>query len=303
MLNDNALTAVLLLAEIGSFQEVAQKMGVSNASLSRYIAQAEERTGFVLFHRNRNNSKLTRSGQEFLPVALQLKSDLDHYEKRVEQLRETGGGTLKIGCGPLTSRTLIQPILHEIIKQMPNLRIQVDVSSQGAPFEQLQGGLTDVFVGDLTFTANTDKIEIIVVEKQPVIFVANVAHDIHNLETCSLQDIVQYPFGCPPLHKYWRSALVKVLGDNQNAIDKVNALPQIETSNYELLTGLLSHPPFIVGGMRKTFSELLTLGIVKEIKLRTPMAWNICAARRANETSTALDLFWGELNSLNESWK
>lgn len=302
MLNDNALTALLLLAEIGSFQEVAKKMGVSNASLSRYIAQAEEQTGFVLFHRNRNNSKLTRAGQEFLPVARQLKSDLDHYEKRVEQLRETGGGTLKIGCGPLTSRTLIQPILQEIVRQIPKLQVHVTVSAQSAPLELLQNGMIDVFVGDLTFTPDTEKTEILVLEKRAATFVAHTDHDIHNLATCSLHDIFEYPFGCPPLHKHWRNTLIKALGGDQHAAEKVKALPQIVSDDYGLLTGLLSQPPFIVGGMQETFSEHLALGTVKEIKLRSPITWNICAARNTNERSPALDLFWDELSRLNESW-
>ena len=303
MHTDNALTAVLLLAEVGSFQEVAQKMGVSNASLSRYIAQAEEQTGFALFHRSRNNSKLTRAGQEFLPVARRLKSDLERYDQRVQQLRETGRGTLKIGCGPLTSRTLIQPILQDIIQQIPNLQVHVTVSARSAPLDQLQNGMIDVFVGDLTFTANSDKVEILVLEKRAATFVAHVDHDIHNLETCTLHDVFEYPFGCPPLHKHWSSTLIKALGNNKHAVEKVNGLSQIVSDDYGLLTGFLSQPPFIVAGMQETFSEHLALGIVKEIKLRSPITWNICAARKTNETSAALDLFWEGLSTINESWR
>lgn len=302
MLNENALNALLFLAETGSFQQAARQLGVSNASLSRYIAQAEEQTGFVLFHRNRNNSKLTRAGQEFLPVARRLKRDLDHYEKRVNKLREIDGGTLRIGCGPLTTRALIQPVLQELIHAMPDLRFQVNVSANVTPLDQLQNGLIDVFIGDLTFTPEIEDVEIMVLEKRPVTFVAHVAHDIHRLAGCSLLDVFEYPFASPHLHKHWRSTLVKALGDDTNAREKVKSLPQIESDDYGLLTGLLSQPHFIIGGMRDAFVEHLALGTAKEIEIAKSISWNICAVRKTREYSKVGTLFWDKLSSLSMDW-
>lgn len=299
MLNENVLTAFLLLAEFGSFQEAARKMSVSNASFSRYIAQAEEQSGFSLFIRNRNNSKLTRAGQKYLVVAQKLRNDQLQYERQVEQLRRDGVGTLRIGCGPLTTRTLVLPVLHEMLKEIPGLRFQIAVSARGAPLDLLHSGAIDMFVGDLTHTPQFDDIEIMVVKKQPVVFVANASHEIHELGTCTLKEIFEYPFASPHLHRHWRETLIDVLGGNNEAAAKVSALPQIESDDYGLLTGLLSEPEFIVGGMRETFAEQLTMGTVREIKVRAPITWNICAARKRNDGLVALDLFWQHLAALN----
>jgi DNA-binding transcriptional LysR family regulator len=303
MLSENTLTAFLLLADIGSFQDAARKMGVSNASLSRYIAQAEEQTGFNLFHRHRNKSKLTRAGQKFLIVAKRLKSDLEHYERQVEQLRMTGVGTLRIGCGPLTTRTLIQPLLRHVLQHIPDLRFQIAVSAHVEPLDLLQSGTIDIFIGDLTHTPHSDNVEILVVKKQPVEFVAHPSHEIHNHGTCTLAQIFEHPFASPHLHKHWRATLIQALGNNREAIEKVAVLPQIESDDYGLLTGLLSTPEFIVGGMRETFAEQIALGTALKINVRAPIAWNICAARKKTEKSPALDLFWKQLVAINTGFE
>ncbi|WP_109310880.1 LysR family transcriptional regulator [Ruegeria sp. AU67] len=207
MMNENVLTAFLALAETGSFQNAARAMGVSNASLSRYVGQAEDYTGFVLFHRSRNSSTLTRAGQEFLPIAQALREDLDRYATRVAGLRETGPGTLLVGCGPLTTRTLILPVLRAVRQVMPDLRFRILVSAYARPLDLLQAGEFDVFLGDLTYTPDAEDVEIMVMEKQEILFVAHRDHEIHQRGAQTMAGIFEYPFASPHLHKHWKATL------------------------------------------------------------------------------------------------
>lgn len=299
MINENALTAFLTLARTGSFKEAARETGVSNASLSRYIAQAETEAGFTLFNRTRNNSTLTREGQEFLPVAQSLKADLESYTRRVADMRDAGRGVLRIGCGPLASRTLIMPALQHARARLPDLRFEVLVSAYRRPLDLLQSGQFDIFVGDLTYTPAAENIEIVVMDKQPVVFLAHTSHDVHTKGPQSLADVFEYPFASPHLHKHWKATLTKAFGGDQQAEDKVRALPQIECDDYSFLSGLLAEPDFIVGGMRETFAEVLATKTAREITVSPPIQWNICASRKAQVHSEALDMFWSVLVGVN----
>lgn len=299
MLNENALNAFLALAQTGSFQAAARKIGVSNASLSRYIAQAEVDTGLTLFHRTRNNSKLTRAGQEYLTIAQDLKSDLVRYQKQVADLGNTNSGVLRIGCGPLTTRTLILPILQKVRAEMPGLRFEVLVSAYARPLDLLQNDQFDIFVGDLTYTPEADDVEILVVEKQQVVFMAHPSHPIHGRGPQTPTDIFGFPFASPHLHKHWKATLTKALGGDATAAKIVSALPQIECDDYGFLNALLEKPDIIVGGMREAFEELLDSGKIKEITVVAPIYWNICASRKSQGASAALDLFWSKLVEVN----
>lgn len=299
MLNENALNAFLALAKTGSFQEAARMIGVSNASLSRYILQAETETGLSLFNRSRNNSKLTREGQEYLSVAQDLKSDLERYQRRVAILGDTNGGILRIGCGPLTTKTLILPVLRMVREEMPDLRFEVLVSAYARPLDLLQNDQFDIFVGDLTYTPEADDVEIVVVEKQPVVFVAHAAHEIHRRGPQSLGDVFEFPFASPHLHKHWKATLTKALGGDAGAAKKVAALPRIESDDYAFLTALLDRPDVIVGGMREAFTEMLASKKIKEVDVIAPPFWNICASRKTQGGTAALNLFWSKLVEFN----
>ncbi|GAB5436297.1 LysR family transcriptional regulator [Falsiruegeria mediterranea] len=295
MMNENALTAFLALAETGSFQNAARAMGVSNASLSRYVGQAEDHTGLVLFNRSRNSSTLTRAGQEFLPIAQALREDLNRYATRVAGLRDTGPGTLLIGCGPLTTRTLILPALRAVRHVMPDLRFRILVSAYARPLDLLQAGDFDVFLGDLTYTPDAEDVEIMVMEKQQIQFVAHRDHEIHQRGPQTMAGIFEYPFASPHLHKHWKATLIKSLGSGAEAVERVNAQPHIECDDYNFLTGLLVEPDYVVGGMPDTFPELIRTNTVKPVSMKQNLAWNICAARKSQNTSTAVELFWKEL--------
>ncbi|MBO9450080.1 LysR family transcriptional regulator [Tropicibacter sp. R16_0] len=295
MMNENALTAFLALAETGSFQSAARTMGVSNASLSRYIGQAEDHTGLVLFHRSRNSSTLTRAGQEFLPIAEALREDLNRYASRVAGLRDTGPGTLLIGCGPLTTRTLILPVLRAVRHEMPDLRFRILVSAYARPLDLLQAGDFDVFLGDLTYTPEAEDVEIMVMEKQQIQFVAHRDHEIHQSGPQTMAGIFEYPFASPHLHKHWKATLITSLGGGAEAVEKVNAQPHIECDDYNCLTGLLVEPDYVVGGMPETFTELIRANTVKPVSMKQTLEWNICAARKSQNTSAAVEFFWNEL--------
>ncbi len=297
MLTTNTLAAFLHLAETNSFQDAAEKMGVSNASLSRYIGQAEEQSGFVLFQRSRHHCKLTRAGQEFLPVAQRLQRDLQQYAQRVETLHSSGGGQFRIGCGPLVSRSLVQPIMQEVLEDFPGLRFRVNVSARSAPLEELKNGDLDLFIGDLTHTPEIENVEILVIQKRPLVFLAHADHPVHAQGKCTLGQVFEHPFASPHLHKHWRATVFQALGGDEAAEETVNRLPQVESDDYAYLTELLRKPQFVVAGMPETFAEQMALGDVKEIPLRQPISWNICAVRKTGQMAKGGQQFWEKLSA------
>ncbi len=298
MLTEKTLSAVLHLAETGNFQEAAKRLGVSNASLSRYISMAEEQVGFPLFHRKRGNSGLTREGQEFLPVAQKLQADLDKCADQIARIRANSGQLVRIGCGPLTPRTLIQPAIQAALQKTPDLRCRVDVSARQTPIEMLEQGKIDIYVGDLTHTPETENIKLMMFEKRAVVFAAHVSHPLHRKEPVTLNELFSHPFASPHLHKHWRAAIARALGGTVDAIEKVKSLPQVESDDYSFLCSLLSGPEFVVGGMPETFRELVTQGSVSLIETSPQITWNICAARKSGPGQPATDALWKQLEAL-----
>ena len=298
MLTEKTLSAVLYLAETGNFQEAAKRLGVSNASLSRYVSMAEEQVGFPLFHRKRGNSGLTREGQKFLLVAKNLQADLKRCADQIERIRLDTSQTVRIGCGPLTPRTLVRPAIQAALQQSQTLRFRVDVSARQAPIEMLESGEIDIYLGDLTHTPETENIELMMFEKREVVFAAHVSHPLHGEFPVTLNELFSYPFASPHLHKHWLAAITRALGGTDDAAEKVRALPQVESDDYAFLTSLLTGPEFVVGGMPETFAERIADGSVGLIETTPSITWNICAARKAGPGQLATETLWKQLEVL-----
>ncbi|TLP61387.1 LysR family transcriptional regulator [Parasedimentitalea maritima] len=295
MIDGKIITAVKALARYESFREAAQAVGTSPASFSRHITQAEEYAGNLLFERRRNGAQLTAAGQQFLSLLDNLDDASSIFEQGVEQLRATGTPTLNIGCGPLTTRTLINPLIEQLLQEMPELRIRITVSATKEPLESLRRGILDVAICDLTHTPDLSDLDIQVIEKKPVSFWARPQHPIHKDAPVLLADIFSADLIAPKFHKHWQAAIAAVLGGDQKAWGAVEKIPKVECDDYGLLADLACRRDLIFGGMRDAVEQHATLGLLKEIPTKQELNWNICAARRKNVSFPALDSLWDAL--------
>ena len=74
---------VIAISETGSFSKAAERLYMSQPSLTSAIKALEDELGISLFNRTRKGATLTAEGLEFLPYARQLygqyQSILEHY--------------------------------------------------------------------------------------------------------------------------------------------------------------------------------------------------------------------------------
>ena len=301
MIDTKIVTAVQALARHGSFQEAALATGISPASFSRHINQAETYAGHTLFERRRNGTQATSAGQEFIRLldALYLANGV--FEHGLEQLKSVGSPTLNIACGPLTTRTLITPLLEQLLQKMPELRIRVAVSAAKEPLEALRCGAVDVTICDLTHTSDLNDLDIQVMQKKAVSFWARPQHPMHKEGQVSLKDIFQQDVIAPHFHRHWRSVITEILGGDATARQTVERLPKIECDDYALLIDMACRSDLICGAMRDAVAQHEELGLLKEIRTTEEMNWNICAARRKTNSYPALEALWADLMVLSQN--
>ena len=72
-MNIQQLRYVVAIANSGTFREAAEKMYVSQPSLSISVRDLEKELGFKIFRRTSSGTSLTRRGMEFYEKALGLK--------------------------------------------------------------------------------------------------------------------------------------------------------------------------------------------------------------------------------------
>lgn len=87
-MNIQQLRYVVAIANSGTFREAAEKMFVSQPSLSISIRDLEKEIGFQIFNRTSSGTFLTKEGMEFYEKAQSLVKGFDHFENRYLQPEE-----------------------------------------------------------------------------------------------------------------------------------------------------------------------------------------------------------------------
>lgn len=124
--------AFVAIAEQGGFQRAAGTLHITQTALSRRLQTLEGFLGVKLVERTTRSVALTRIGENFLPQARRLMTDLS---AALVEIRETGKalrGDVTLACVPTVGVQYLPSILEDYCARFPQNRIKVlDHASSG----------------------------------------------------------------------------------------------------------------------------------------------------------------------------
>lgn len=143
------IEAFLALAESGSFSLAAEKIGLSQPSLSKAIRDLEEAVGASLFHRTTRRVELSQAGLAFLGGATRTMDELQGALTEVRDTAHLRRGRMRIAAPPFLASTVLPRAISAFAQDYPGLRIELaDVTNQEM-LSRLNDGLVDIGFGTL----------------------------------------------------------------------------------------------------------------------------------------------------------
>ncbi|HEX7052850.1 MAG TPA: LysR family transcriptional regulator [Burkholderiales bacterium] len=136
----------LRVVEHGSLTRAAAALAVAQPVLSRQIRDLEHALGVPLLARNGRGMVLTEAGRRFLPRARAITRDADLAREEVRSLRERPSGTVTVAMAPIVGAILWVPLLAEVQRGFPEIRLQVAEGYSGHVIEWLVHGKADLGV-------------------------------------------------------------------------------------------------------------------------------------------------------------
>ncbi len=135
----------LEIVHTGSFLKAAERLHVTQTTVSARIRTLEEELGRQLFTRNRNGAVLTAAGREFERFA---QSFVQIWERARQQLKIPPGRAGAVALGGELS--LWSPLLVDWLvwmkRQQPKIAIRAQIGMPDQLLEQLRTGVLDVAV-------------------------------------------------------------------------------------------------------------------------------------------------------------
>lgn len=186
MIDVPALVGFIAVVDAGTVRGAAERLGMSQAALSRRLQRLENDLKIRLFVRSGRRLRLSEAGTRLLPeVRLHLAS-LDQAYTRLKEEFVFERTTLTIGCLPTVAESILPPLFRQFTEAYP----AVSVRLLDIPAPKIVDAVRDG-AADFGVTSFMDSIEISseFAGEDPLMLVVAEDHPLAQAEHVSWQDI------------------------------------------------------------------------------------------------------------------
>ena len=131
------------LAEELNFRRAAERLFITQPSLSHQIALLEGCLGARLFRRDRRGVSLTSVGREMLDDARRVLDESDALVRKAKRLAADDASMLHVGYPEFANRTFIPEVVSAFGRQRPEVRLQLSEGYSRNLIQQLRRGVLD----------------------------------------------------------------------------------------------------------------------------------------------------------------
>ena len=134
----------LAILDQGGFTRAAQYLGRTQQAVSKSMRQLEDELGVRLLDREAGIPGPTAFGRELAAFARRVLQDESQLRNRLQAVRATTTGVVRIGASPTVAGSLVTPAVESLAVSQPGLLLQVHAGIQATLLEQLARGELDV---------------------------------------------------------------------------------------------------------------------------------------------------------------
>lgn len=140
------LNYILTVAQAKSVSLAAQKLLVSQPTVSLAISQVEAQLDTKLFEREAQGMRLTLEGERFLHTARNIMTLKNQLDQELKQLSEAGAKRIILGISSLWAECLLPRVLPVCKARFPDVRINVREETTSVLTRWLASGDIDLAV-------------------------------------------------------------------------------------------------------------------------------------------------------------
>ncbi|WP_415894741.1 LysR family transcriptional regulator [Neptuniibacter sp. PT34_22] len=284
MLDVSDITLLKTVAEEGSISKAAEKLHMSQPTLSKKIARLEKVLKVELFHRQSTGMNPTAIASYLIESGEQLRAKLDTLCRHVELLSNLEGGTLKIGVSPIVEQLLFPKVLMDFVEESNNVEISFKVDlPQKIPSLVLNGEI-DIGIGPALPQERASELVIRKVQSARIVFVVRDGHPLTESNgTLPTNELNNFPGIGPSVNK----SMSEFLQEND-----VYLPFKITCDNYQIAKSIVMTSDYFTGGPRELFIKELDSGELVQLDIAEEIPWqSYCITRQETEYAPAVKKF------------
>ena len=124
------MTVFRRVAELQSFSAAARELQLSNAAVSKHVAQLEERLQTRLLHRTTRSVSLTSEGTAYLARCARILDDVDELDGSVGKLAGAPKGLLRVNAPSAFGLLHLSPLVPGLLTAWPDLTLDLSLTDR-----------------------------------------------------------------------------------------------------------------------------------------------------------------------------
>ena len=120
-----SMKAFAAVVDTGSFAAASDRLAMSRAMTSKYVAHLEEHLGTRLLQRTTRKLTLTESGTAYYDRCVQILADIAEAEEGAVHHTESPRGTLRMTIPVSFGNLHMGPVIADYLKQYPEVKIDM----------------------------------------------------------------------------------------------------------------------------------------------------------------------------------
>lgn len=184
-----SLRIFVALANYGTMTKTAEKLYISQSSISQVISEIEKEYNVVLFDRLKNGLVLTSVGNDMLKYAKSILTQFDELQNVL--LNDAKYPRIKVGASSTAGSTIMKAIIRDLISLNENLDYSMFVDNTPAVEEKLLANEIDLGIVEGDIQSPDIRMEYLGSDK--LIFICSPEHKFYGKSKISIHDIAKEP--------------------------------------------------------------------------------------------------------------
>lgn len=140
------LRIFVVVAQQEHFTRGAERLGLSQSSISGAVAALESQFKVSLFDRSRRHVSLTNAGSVLLTEAEDILGRVDRAERRMQDLAELRAGSVSLAASQTVGSYWLPPVLSRFREQYPGITIDLWIGNSTWAEKRVSTGRTDLAI-------------------------------------------------------------------------------------------------------------------------------------------------------------
>ena len=186
-LNFREIEAFRAVMQTGTTTAAAQLLHTTQPSISRLLSQMQSGAGLKLFDMHKGRLRPTAEAHELFTTVRQHFVGLDRIERDLQGLRQSGAGTLRIGCTPALGLSVIPGVVTRFLQSYPGTHVNLQTIGTTHLREGLLQGQFDLVVS--TMAIGSPELNAVVLHRSRAVCVMHRDHPLAERARVRVQDL------------------------------------------------------------------------------------------------------------------